>query len=205
MKSSFSTCFLKPVALPPAGHQKDRRFSRSLTLMNEGAVDDPDGAVQSAAGGLGGGGAQRLQPVEQEDQHAHHGDGRGDARPHGEVEGREQGEDVDLFLGFAQQDADAVVQVALAEVHHVLPLRRDGDGRHRQVGFLERKRRSPFSPELPAVTSFNTERRTFQPKPHFLLFHAPNLQHKCFFSDVCEKQIPVALSGISSVLLKSAQ
>lgn len=113
--------------------------------MYERSVDDPDGAVQSAVGGLArrrvlvGGRAQRLQPVEQEDEHSHHRDRRRDARPHGEVERREKREDVDLLFRFPQQDADAVVQVALAEVHHVLPLRRDGDGRHRQVGSLERK------------------------------------------------------------------
>lgn len=115
--------------------------------MYERSVNDPDGAVQrarphAAVGGLsrrcilGGGGAQRLQPVEQEDEHAHHGDGGGDAGPDGEVERSEQREDVDLLLGFLQQDAHAVVQVTLAEVDHVLPLRRDGDGRHRQVGSL---------------------------------------------------------------------
>lgn len=77
---------------------------------------------------MGRRGAQRLQPVEQEDENSHHGDSRSDAGPDGQVEGGEQREDVDLFLGFPQQDADAVVEVTLAEVHHVLPLRRDGDG-----------------------------------------------------------------------------
>lgn len=78
-----------------------------------------------------------MQPVEQEDEHAHHGDGCRDAGPDGEVEGREQGEDVDLFFRFSQQDAHAVVQVALAEVDDVLALWCDGDGRHRQVSSLE--------------------------------------------------------------------
>lgn len=118
----------------------------SLTLLYERSVHDPDGAVQGArahaVGGLawrcilGRGGAQRLQPVEQEDEDSHHGDGRGDAGPDGEVEGRKQREDVDLLFRLPQQDADAVVQVALAEVHHVLSLRCDGDGGHRQVGSL---------------------------------------------------------------------
>lgn len=112
--------------------------------MDERSVNDPDGAVQRAVGGLSWrqlvrGGPQCLQPVEQEDEDSHHGDGGSDACPHGEVEGREQREDVDLLLGFAQQDANAVVQVALAEVHHVLPLGCDGDGGHRQVGSLQGK------------------------------------------------------------------
>ena len=116
--------------------------------MYKRSVNDPDGAVQSpgphAVGGLARrcilvGGAQRLQPVEQEDEHSHHGDGGGDTRPDGEVKRSEQREDVDLLFGFSQQDADAVVQVTLAEVDHVLPLRRDGDGWHRQVGSLRRQ------------------------------------------------------------------
>lgn len=83
----------------------------SLTLLDKRSVDDPDGAVQSArphaarwlAGWwvLRGGRAQRLQPVEQEDEHSHHGDRCSDAGPDGEVKGREEGEDVDLFLGFS--------------------------------------------------------------------------------------------------------
>lgn len=110
--------------------------------MHKCSVNDPDGVVERPVGGLArrrvliGGGAQRLQPVEQENEHAHHGDGGGDAGPHGQVEGREEREDVDLLLRLPQQDADAVIQVALAEVHHVLPLGRDGDGRHGQVGSL---------------------------------------------------------------------
>lgn len=118
--------------------------------MHERSVNDPDGAVQSsrphATGGLawwcilGRRGAQRLQPVEQEDEHSHHGDGGGDARPHGEVERSKEREDVDLLLRFPQQDAHAVVQVTLAEVDHVLPLRCDGDGRHGEVGSLETSR-----------------------------------------------------------------
>lgn len=110
--------------------------------MYKRSVNDPDGVVERSVGGLTrrriliGGGPQRLQPVEQENEHAHHGDGGSDAGPHGQVEGREEREDVDLLLRLPQQDADAVIQVALAEVHHVLPLGRDGDGRHGQVGSL---------------------------------------------------------------------
>lgn len=110
----------------------------TLTLMYKRSINDPDGAVQRpgphAVGGLArrcvlvGGGAQRLQPVEQKDEHAHHGDRGGDTRPDGEVKRSEQREDVDLFFWFSQQDAYTVVQVTLAEVDHVLPLRRDGDG-----------------------------------------------------------------------------
>lgn len=111
--------------------------------MNEGSVHDPDGAVQGSVGmeHVLTGGAQRLQPVEEEDEHAHDGDGGGDARPHGQVERGEQGEDVDLFLGLPQQDAHAVVQVTFAEVHNILALRRDGDGGHREVRSLETKSR----------------------------------------------------------------
>lgn len=110
--------------------------------MYKRSVDDPDGVVECPVGRLPrqcvliGGGAQRLQPVEQEDEHAHHGDGGSDAGPHGQVEGCEEREDVDLLFRLPQQDADAIIQVALAEVHHVLPLGRDGDGRHGQVGSL---------------------------------------------------------------------
>lgn len=77
---------------------------------------------------LCGGRAKRLQPVEQEDKHSHHGDRCSNAGPHGQVEGCKEGEDVDLLLRFPEQDADAVVQVTFAEVHYVLPLRCDGDG-----------------------------------------------------------------------------
>lgn len=110
--------------------------------MDKRPVNNPDGVVERPVGGLArrriliGRGAQRLQPVEQEDEHAHHGDGGRDARPHGQVERREEREDVDLLLWLPQKDAHAVIQVALAEVHHVLSLWRDGDGRHGQVGSL---------------------------------------------------------------------
>lgn len=67
-----------------------------LTLMYKRSINDPDGAVQRAVGWLSrrcvlvGGGAQRLQPVQQEDEHAHHGDRCSDACPHGGVERRKQ-------------------------------------------------------------------------------------------------------------------
>lgn len=113
--------------------------------MNKCSVDDPDGAVQGSVGvkHVLTGGAQRMQPIEEEDEHAHDGDGGSDACPHGQVKRGEQREDVDLLLGLPQQDADAVVQVTLAEVNHVLTLRRDGDGRHRKVRSLETKKRKP--------------------------------------------------------------
>lgn len=69
-----------------------------------------------------------MQAVEEEDEDSDDGDGRGDAGPDGRLERRQQGEDVHLLLGLSQQDAHTVVQVALTEVHHVLPLRSDGDG-----------------------------------------------------------------------------
>ena len=134
--------------------------SGSPTLLYERSVDDPDGGVQrpgahrrlawwcilgngwgGGGGGGGGGGAQRLQPVEEENEHPDDGDGGGNAGPHGQVKGRKEREDVDLLLGLADQDAHAIVQVALTEVHHVLPLGGDGDGRHGQVRSLERERK----------------------------------------------------------------
>ena len=90
------------------------------TLLYERSVHDPDGAVQRpgadwrlawwcilgngrGCGGSrgGGGGAQRLQPVEEENEHPNDGDGSGDAGPQSQVKGREEREDVDLLLGFA--------------------------------------------------------------------------------------------------------
>lgn len=77
---------------------------------------------------LGGRGAQSLQPVEQEDEDSHYWDGSSNAGPYCQVEGGEQGEDVDLLLRLSQKDANAVVKVTLAEVDHVFPLWCDGDG-----------------------------------------------------------------------------
>lgn len=114
------------------------------TLLDESPVDDPDGALQR-----GGDGGRRMAPgaavaahgldaAQQEDHDAHHGDGSSDARPHGQVKGRQQREDVDLLLRLAHENPHRVVQVALAEVHHALALRRDGDGRDGQVGTLQK-------------------------------------------------------------------
>lgn len=111
--------------------------------MNKGSVHDPDGAMQGSVGmkHVLTRGTERLEPVEEEDENAHDGDGGSDARPHGQVKWREQREDVDLLFGLPQQDADAVVQVAFAEVDHVLALWRDGDGGHGQVCSLDTKGR----------------------------------------------------------------
>jgi len=148
--------------------------------VDERPVDDPHGAVQGARPPGGGvarrcvlGGAQRLQPVEQEDEHAHHGDGGGDAGPDGEVEGREQGEDVDLLLGLPQQDAHAVVQVALAEVHHVLPLRRDGDGRHRQVGSLGEEAKGGVGQSGTSIHVLSSSRLQWSRRPLTLWMRSP--------------------------------
>lgn len=82
-----------------------------LTLMNESSIHNPDGTVQGSVGmkHVLTGGTEGLQPVEEEDENAHDGDGGSDARPHGQVKWSEQREDVDLLFGLAQQDADAVV------------------------------------------------------------------------------------------------
>lgn len=111
--------------------------------MNECSVHYPDGAVQSSVGveHVLSGGAQRLQPVEEEDEHAHNGDGGGDARPHSQVERGEKREDVDLLLWLPQQDAHAIVQVTFAEVNNILALWCDGDGGHRQVCSLVTKKK----------------------------------------------------------------
>lgn len=154
----------------------------SPTLMYKRSVNDPDGVVERPVGGLTrrriliGRGAQRLQPVEQENEHAHHGDGGSDAGPHGQVEGREEREDVDLLLRLPQQDADAVIQVALAEVHHVLPLRRDGDGRHGQVGSLgeEAARVSVIMDRTDIISSQLASRRlTLLMRSPIIPFHEP--------------------------------
>lgn len=91
-----------------------------------------------------GGGAQRLQPVEEEYEHSHHRDRSGDAGPHSEVERCKQREDVDLLFGLSQQDTDTVVEVTLAKIHNVLPFWCDGDGRHRQVGSLQEEGEDMF-------------------------------------------------------------
>lgn len=116
------------------------------TLLYERPIDHPDGTVQ----GAGHSGArlvwswrgvlvpEGLDPGQQKDEHSDHGDGSGNAGPHSQVKGCEEREDVDLLLWLAQQNAHGVVHVALAEVYHVLPLRRDGDGRHRHVRSLTR-------------------------------------------------------------------
>lgn len=121
----------------------------SLTLLNKGSIYNPDSAVQRArphpiwspavwkALGGGGGGVQSLQPVQQEDEHPHHRDGSGNAGPDSKVKRCKQGEDVDLLFRFSHQDAHSVVQVTLAEVHHILPLWSDGYGWHSQVGPLQ--------------------------------------------------------------------
>lgn len=118
-----------------------------LTLLNKCSVNNPDCAVQrprpytigrlTRCSVLVGRRAQSLQSVKKKDQHCHHQDGGSDAGPHSQVKGSEEREDVDLLLGFFQQDPDAVVQVPFTEVHHILPLRSDGDGRHSQVCFLQ--------------------------------------------------------------------
>lgn len=115
----------------------------SPTLMNERSVHYPNGAVQCSVGveHVLSGGAQRLQPVEEEDEHAHNRDGGGDARPHSQVKRGEKREDVDLLLWLPQQNAHTVVQVTFAEVNNVLALRCDGDGGHRQVCSLVTKKK----------------------------------------------------------------
>lgn len=98
-----------------------------------------------------------LDPRQQEDEYPDHGDGRGNAGPHGQVKGREEREDVDLLLRLAQQNAHGVVHVALAEVHHVLPLRRDGDGRHRHIRSLRGRtetRKEVYKCFTPTSTAF---------------------------------------------------
>lgn len=136
-------------------------------MLHERSVNDPDGAVQGARPRsvsrltgrcILGRGAQRLQSVEEEYEHSHHGDCGGDAGPDGEVEGREQREDVDLLFGLSEQDADAVVQVALAEIDHVLPFRRDGDGGHRQVRSLQGEGEEGFRSRSKVTECKRTER-----------------------------------------------
>lgn len=82
-----------------------------LTLMNEGSIHNPDGTVQGSVGmkRVLTGGTKGLQPVEEEDENAHDGDGCSNARPHGQVKWSKQREDVDFLFGLPQQDADAVV------------------------------------------------------------------------------------------------
>ena len=103
--------------------------------MHESSIHNPDGAVEGAGHSarllwcpwriLG---TQRLHPAKQEDEEAHHGDGSGNAGPDSQVKGCEEREDVDLLLRLAEEDPHGVIHVALTEVHHVLPLRGDGDG-----------------------------------------------------------------------------
>lgn len=75
-----------------------------LTLLHEGSVDDPDGALKRGGGrrrrvGSGEGlRADRLDATQQEDHDPDHGDGGGNAGPHRQVEGRQEREDVDVFL-----------------------------------------------------------------------------------------------------------
>lgn len=86
--------------------------------MHKCSINYPDCTVQTArsnGGGLprwrilGSGGAQRLQPVEQEDEDPHYGDGGSDAGPDGEVKWCKQREDIDLLLRLPQQDAHTVI------------------------------------------------------------------------------------------------
>lgn len=113
------------------------------TLLNKGSIDNPDGTVQGGRGrGSWLGSAlspHSLYPVQHEYEHTDHRDGGGDAGPHCEIKGGEEGEDADFLLGFLDQDPNRVVHVALAEVHNALPLWGDGDSRDGQVCSLKDK------------------------------------------------------------------
>lgn len=116
--------------------------TRSPTLLDKSPVDNPDGALKWSGDGRwrmasrAAVAAHRLDAPEKEYHDAHHGDGRGDARPDGQVKRRQQGENVDLLLRLAHQDSHRVVQIAFAEIHHALALRGDGDGWYGQVSAL---------------------------------------------------------------------
>lgn len=119
-----------------------RLKTRSPTLLDKSPVDNPDGALKRSGDGRWrmasrtAVAAHRLDAPEKEYHDAHHGDGRGDARPDGQVKRRQQGENVDLLLRLAHQDSHRVVQIAFAEIHHTLALRGDGDGWYGQVSAL---------------------------------------------------------------------
>ena len=117
--------------------------NREGTLLYEGSVDNPDGAVQG--GGSRGPGLgcalspHGLNPVQHEYQHTNHGDGCRNASPHGKIKWSEEGEDADFLLGLLDEDSHRVVHVPLAEVHNALPLRGDGDGGDGQICSLKGK------------------------------------------------------------------
>lgn len=110
-----------------------------LTLLYKGSVDNPDGALEG--GGHRGGlvspwgilGADWLDAPQDEDHDPNHGDGGCDARPNGQIKGCQEREDIDLLLRLPHQNPHRVVQVALAEVHHTLPLWSYSDGWYCQV------------------------------------------------------------------------
>lgn len=111
----------------------------SPTLLYKSAVDDPDGALERSGDrrrGVASGTAHSLDAPEKENHDANHGDGGGDAGPNRQIKRRQQRENIDLLLCFAHEDSHRIVHVALAEVHHALALRGDGDGGHGQVGLL---------------------------------------------------------------------
>lgn len=108
----------------------------SLTLLHKGSVDKPHGVVESRRCHGSHLKAWGVEPVEEVDQEPHQEHRASNAGPEGEVKGGQAGKHVHCLLCLAQQHAHRVVHVTCREVHHVLPVGGDGQGRDPYVSPL---------------------------------------------------------------------